>query len=225
MSLTLSPTARQQQVDDEGIPYSGGKLYTYEAGTDTPATTWQDADQLVANTNPVIADSAGRFPAIYLSASSYKFEFFDQDDVPVWTQDGIASVALVSGTIGLGQAFLGDPTSPISATSYPSGSTFDKCHAGTVILPIDSANLSGTYELGGMLLASGGTVTAALVNLSDGAPDTPLVTITGGSVTGSYVQSGAITFAAPGVAKNYAIKVKVSAGVGQAWGIVLAKVA
>jgi hypothetical protein len=68
-----------------------------------------------------------------------------------------------------------------------------------------------------MLLGNGGTVTAALVNLSDGSPDTPIVTIAGSSATGDRQVSSSITFAGSGAAKNYGIKVKVSAGSGRAW--------
>ena len=67
-----------------------------------------------------------------------------------------------------------------------------------------------------MLRTEGGTVTAALVNLTD-APTTALVTISSTSTTGVQVTSGAITFAAPGTAKDYAVKLQVSDG-HYAWG-------
>lgn len=53
----------------------GSKLYWYQAGTTTPATTYtsNDLDPLAVNTNPVIADANGRFPTIWLAVGSYKY--------------------------------------------------------------------------------------------------------------------------------------------------------
>lgn len=80
-------------LNANGKPLSGGKLYTYQAGTSTPFATYTDRSGLVANTNPVILDAAGRAP-IFLSPGAYKFILKDKDDNTIWTQDNIdASVA------------------------------------------------------------------------------------------------------------------------------------
>jgi hypothetical protein len=67
------------------------------------------------------------------------------------------------------------------------------------------------------LMNAAGTLSVAIVNLSDGAPDVPLAVATFTSTTGESAQSGAITFAAAGADKTYAIKTKVSANSGEAW--------
>jgi len=174
----------------------------------------------VANPNPIILDSAGRTPSgFFLSAASYKFVLTTSADVTVWTADNIASVGLAGSLTSLTvQPLYGDGNSPITATSYPSGTTYAELHAGSLIFNINSANLTGTYALECMLLGSGGTVSAALMNLSDGSPDTALVTISSASSTGERQISSAITFAGSGSAKNYGVKVKVSAGTGLVWG-------
>jgi hypothetical protein len=174
----------------------------------------------VANTNPIILDSAGRTPSgFFLSAASYKFVLKTSADVTVWTADNIASVGLAGSFTNLTvQPMYGDGNSPITATSYPSGATYAELHAGSLIFNIDSAYLTGTYALECMLLGSGGTVSAALMNLSDGSPDTALVTISSASSTGERQISSTITFAASGSAKNYGVKGKVTAGTGLAWG-------
>jgi len=57
------------------------------------------------------------------------------------------------------------------------------------------------------------------VNLSDGAPDTPIASFTLTSTTGARGESGTITFAAGGAAKTYGVKAKVDAGEGFLWGL------
>lgn len=221
---TVSPVARQQFFDNNGNPLSGGKLYTYAAGTTTPLATYTDVGLTVANTNPVILDSAGRTPSgLYLSAASYKYVLTTSANVTLWTQDNVTSVALAGSSIGLTvKPFFGDATVPVTATSYPSGATYSALHSGTLIFAINSANLVGTYALEGMLMAvGGGTVSAVIVNLSDGSPDTPLATISSTSSTGERQQSSTITFGAAGSLKNYGIKVKVTSGTGFVWGLTL----
>lgn len=217
---TPAPVGRQQFFSNTGVPLSGGKLYTYAAGTTTPLETYTDVSLSVANPNPIILDAAGRTPSgFFLTAASYKFVLTTSADVAVWTADNIVSAGLAGSLTSLTvQPLYGDGNSPITATSYPSGATYAELHAGTLMFVIDSANLSGTYALECMLLGSGGTVSAALMNLSDGSPDTALVTISSASSTGERQISSAITFAASGSAKTYGVKVKVSAGTGLAWG-------
>jgi hypothetical protein len=226
MSLgTLAPYAFPQALDDNADPLDGGLLYTYAAGTSTPATTYTDADLLVANTNPIVLSAGGRYK-IYLPAQSYKFVLKNSAGVVIDTTDPVGSVGLASAGVFDIFNFYGDPTSPILGTAYPLGATFDKCHAGTAWLAIDSASMApGTYQLSGMILSTGGDlVSVAIVNLTDGAPDTPIAVMTSTSTTGTTAQSGAITFGTAGSIKTYGIKVKIDAGSGFAWAIQLVKV-
>lgn len=106
--------------------------------------------------------------------------------------------------------------------AYPSGASFDKLAPNTSVWHVDASLLTGTYKLEAILAAeTPATISLALVNLSDGSPDTAIVTITSASTTGQRVQSGAITFAAPGVAKDYGVKIKTDDATkrGYAWGI------
>lgn len=59
-----------QYFDDAGDPLSGGTLTFYESGTTTLKDTYSDVEQTIANTNPVVLDSAGRQPNIYFSGSA-----------------------------------------------------------------------------------------------------------------------------------------------------------
>ena len=218
MSGTLSPSPWFTFFEDTGAPLAGGKLYTYTAGTTTLAATYSDFALATPNANPIILDSAGRCGGIYLPAASFKYKLYYSNDALFRTQDNIPATGLSSAVTGAPVYFMGgDPNSPVTDTSYPSGTTFDKCAAGTAWQSIDSSNLVGTFAIEGMLLASGGTVSVALVNLTDGSPDTPLATISSTSSTGERQRSSTITFATGGAAKTYALKTKVSAGYGFQW--------
>lgn len=91
---TLMPNPKFVGLDNNGNPLSGGKLYTYEAGTSTPLPTYSDSALTIPNTNPVILDSGGRplSGAVYLSQASYKFVLKDADEVTIWTQDNVGAV-------------------------------------------------------------------------------------------------------------------------------------
>lgn len=43
-----------------GIPLSGGKIFTYTAGTSTPKATWQDPQQAALNANPILLNANGQ---------------------------------------------------------------------------------------------------------------------------------------------------------------------
>lgn len=57
---SILPQPETQFCDANGVPYAGGKVYTYIPSTSTPKNTWQDAGATVLNTNPITLDSAGR---------------------------------------------------------------------------------------------------------------------------------------------------------------------
>lgn len=226
---TLAPALFPQYCDQDGHPLVGGKLWSYLAGTSTPTPTYTDAGLTVAHTNPVILNASGRVTSsMFLAALSYKFTLLDANDALIDTVDNVQSAQ--TSLVRLGSIFFlaGNSDSPVTVTAYPAGATVDKTHAGTAVYHEDAANIpAGTYVLEGMLqsIAGGATLTAALVNLTDGAPDTPLVTIASASTTGARVQSSPITFAVAGASKDYGIKTKVDTGGGLGWGFDLRRIA
>lgn len=81
---------REQVFDANGHPLSGAKLYFYETGTTTPEDTFSDSGLTTPNANPVVADSAGRFSEIYLTAAqTYKVVLKDSADTTIWTADPV----------------------------------------------------------------------------------------------------------------------------------------
>jgi hypothetical protein len=95
-SYTLSPVwgAGAQLFDNSGNVLTGGKIYTYEAGTTTPAVTYTDPIGNTFNSNPIIADASGRLSnEIWLPVNgAYKFILKDANDVLIATYDNIPSI-------------------------------------------------------------------------------------------------------------------------------------
>jgi hypothetical protein len=100
MAVFLSPVggAAAQFFDNNGVILSGGKLYTYAAGTTTPAVTYTSSSGVTTHTNPIILNSAGRVSTgeIWLNPSSYKFLLKDSTDVLIATYDNISGIGAAS---------------------------------------------------------------------------------------------------------------------------------
>lgn len=80
-----------QAIDASGNPISGARLYFYQSGTTTLLTVYQDNGATTPHANPVIADAAGRFPAIYTAVPTYKVVLKDAGDVTIQTIDPVGS--------------------------------------------------------------------------------------------------------------------------------------
>jgi hypothetical protein len=94
MAVTLSPVGgvAAQFFTNTGAVLTGGKLYTYAAGTTSPQATYTTYRGNVARTNPIILDAAGRVPdsgEIWITANAYKFVLKDSNDVLIATWDNI----------------------------------------------------------------------------------------------------------------------------------------
>ena len=87
MSVNLSPIGNGQQFfDNNGVPLSGGLLYTYVAGSSTPLSSFTSSTGSTANTNPIVLDAAGRTPnPVWLTyGSAYKLLLKDSANVQIW---------------------------------------------------------------------------------------------------------------------------------------------
>ena len=102
---TVMPVPRIQFLDADGDPLSGGKLYTYAAGTTNNLATYSDSALSSANANPVVLDAGGR-ATVFLQAKAYKFKLDNSSDVEQWTQDNVYWVPVgadsveITGTAG-----------------------------------------------------------------------------------------------------------------------------
>ena len=90
-------------VDDTGATLSGAQLFFYSVGTSTKKNTYSDSAKTIANANPVVADSGGRFGDIFmLTDEQYKVVLAlsgdtDPPSTPVKTWDNVSPV-LPSGS-------------------------------------------------------------------------------------------------------------------------------
>ena len=98
MTVTISPLAGAgwQFFDNDGNPLSGGLIYTYSAGTSTPLNTYTTINGNIANSNPIVLDSAGRTPSeVWLTVGlGYKFVIQTANGVLIRTWDNIPSNAV-----------------------------------------------------------------------------------------------------------------------------------
>jgi hypothetical protein len=143
MAVFLSPVggAAAQFFTNTGAVLTGGKLYTYLAGTTTPATSYTTSAGTTARTNPVVLDSAGRVPSggeIWILPISYKFVLKDSNDVLIATYDNIFGIGATAA-----QNYTGD------------GSTVGFAISGNVV----AVYINGVYQNKNTYSVSGGTLT------------------------------------------------------------------
>jgi hypothetical protein len=97
MTVLLSPVGgvAAQFFDNNGNPLSGGKLFSYAAGTTTPAVTYTSSLGVTVHTNPIVLDAGGRVPGgeIWLTDGfQYKFVLQTSTNVLIATYDNIVGI-------------------------------------------------------------------------------------------------------------------------------------
>lgn len=103
MAVNLSPIGNSQQFfDNNGIPLNGGLLYTYQAGSTTPLTTYTDINGTIANTNPIILDTSGRTSNEVWLTYGYNYKFVLQTSVgtTIGTYDNIYGIVGTQSSSG-----------------------------------------------------------------------------------------------------------------------------
>jgi len=87
----LDPIAIRHS-DPNLSPTAGAKLHTWVAGTTTNQAAYTDSTGTTPHSNPIVADSAGIFPEIWITASAYDLEARKSDDTTVlWNRLNITA--------------------------------------------------------------------------------------------------------------------------------------
>lgn len=135
-------------VDGNGNVRANAKLYFYLTGTTTPQNTYADAALSAVNANPVVADSNGQFPAIYLgdppTFSAYKAILKTSADVTVWTTDPYAGAPV---TAPISSALLRGYLSGLqltgsTGTTYSQGAGVATDDGNTTVLSLISGTIN-----------------------------------------------------------------------------------
>ena len=174
MSINLSAFAGAgaQFSDSNGEPLTGGLIYTYLAGTSTPATTYTNSAGTANNTNPIVLNSAGRTPAeIWLDGGVvYKFILKDSALVQIGSYDNIPAINDTTSTSNLitvaGTNTLTGLATP-ALVGYAAGAQFSfiaqNTNTAAVTIDIDTLGVKSITKFGTTPLAANDIVAGALV--------------------------------------------------------------
>jgi hypothetical protein len=147
VSLSIFGGVGAQFFDNNGNPLSGGKIYTYEAGTSTPLATYTSSTGNTPHTNPIVLDSAGRVPGgeIWVAAQTlYKFVLETSTGVLIATYDNVGSsfnaTAIIANFTGNGS------TVAFTLASTPAGENATNVYINGVY------QQKNTYSVAGAVL-------------------------------------------------------------------------
>lgn len=118
-TATILPLARTVFSDTNGIPLEGGMVYFYIPNTTTFKTTWQDANETIPNTNPVILDDLGS--ALIYGSGQYRQIVKDKDGNTIWdnlTQD-LISLVNQTNYIYIATSVSGSANAVVVSTTQP----------------------------------------------------------------------------------------------------------
>lgn len=96
MARYINPTP--QILDGNGNPIVGARKYMFEPGSSTLKTIYSDSALSLATVNPVVSDSSGRFPDIFLDGT-YKEVQTDENGITLWTRDPVGVEAIGEWTL------------------------------------------------------------------------------------------------------------------------------
>lgn len=144
----LPPVIKQRYFDANGDPLSGGKLYTYAAGTTTPLATYTESTGTTANANPIILDANGECE-MWLGVSRYKMVLKNSSDVTQWTEDNIGlpieSAVSVTGTSSSPQSITA--AGGIAFTGNADRNTwYVKSNSGAVTISANPQIAAGSFD-------------------------------------------------------------------------------
>lgn len=122
------PISGVRATDSNGDPASGALLYFYLTSSTTPTDAYTSAAETTAHPNPLVADSAGKWAAVFLDEDvDYRIRATTSDGTEIFDLDPVTNAALagLSGATG-GQSigFKRNTASAVLRTLYDRGQDF-----------------------------------------------------------------------------------------------------
>ncbi len=144
MAATLKD-GRVHVADANGTPYSGAKMFVYDAGTVDLQNIWTDSGLSVGASNPLISDSSGYFALTFLTAGTYKLVITEADDTAIITLDNQdTGIPLGSGVLAIANGGTAGATAAAARTALD-------VPANSEITTISSDILARLKKTGGTL--------------------------------------------------------------------------
>ena len=174
----LYPLSRMQQFDSNGRPLSGARLFLFDGGTSTPRVGYRDSSLSSPHPNPIVADSAGRLPLIYLDDGFYRHRLTTKTGTLLFDDDGLPVLSATEGGSG---------------TSVDPDSVFK---TRDIKIRFDDQPLSGYVRLNGRTIGSASSGATERANADTQSLYEELWSFSNISVTGSKGANAAADFAA-----------------------------
>lgn len=119
-------------ADNNNFPLVGGLLYTYFAGTTSPATTWVDSLGVTPNTNPIVLNARGETATTtgtsvgvwLLIGTAYKFVLNDSAGNLIWTFDNYTIATGSGGGGGGGGGGIPQTLAELTASVTPTNTLY-----------------------------------------------------------------------------------------------------
>ena len=193
-----APVLRHQFFSSSGALLAGGQLFSYLAGTTTPAATYTDASGSTPNTNPVILDANGSAEVWMSLSTAYKFVLEDANNNVQWTVDNVLAPgsqnfigtvsAWVNHAVTDGQSATALTGETVDFSLYTSAKYDVEIKRGTTVmangqLAIQNLNGTGRVLLGLFICNEDHGVTFSLSNV--GTVWTLLAALSSGPGSGS----------------------------------------
>lgn len=116
MSLSRMYTPVLHFDDINGRPLVGGKLYTYQANSSTPAPTYRDKSGTLLNENPISLDERGECEVWLVDGLRYKMVLVDPIGTQVWEADDVSSSGSGSSSLQRINIFSSDHSVDVEET-------------------------------------------------------------------------------------------------------------
>jgi hypothetical protein len=199
MSAYLCPLFNEPESDANGNPLSGGKIFTYAAGSTTPATTYTSSAGTVPQANPVILNSRGvpDSPLWLAGGTSYKFVLQDANGVTLSpTFDNVQGINDPSATTAQDQ-WVALPVTP----TFLSATTFSVPGDQTATLQVGrrlkSTNSGGTVHSTITAATFATVTTVTVISDSSASLDSGLSAVSYGLLSASNPSLPQIKYPAP----------------------------